>query len=86
MTFLTFGGACAPVVVDDRPDARRITPAPAATNLIRLFGLDRLPLGWRFTCRWHRQADGRLAAIWEPDIGPPSAALITQTQNLLRSE
>jgi hypothetical protein len=86
MTFLTFGGACAPTIVDDRPDARRITPAPATNNLIRLFGLDRLPLGRRLTCRWHRQPDGRLAAIWEPDISPSSAALTTQTQNLLRSE
>jgi hypothetical protein len=85
MTFLTFGGACAPVIVDNRPDARRITPAPA-TNLFRLYGLDRLPLGRRLTCRWHRQPDGRLAAIWEPDINPSSAALTTQTQNLLRSE
>jgi hypothetical protein len=41
----------------------------ATTNLVHLFGLDRLPVGRRqLVCHWHRDADGRLACIWEPDI------------------
>ncbi|HLG87554.1 MAG TPA: hypothetical protein VKZ79_10205 [Alphaproteobacteria bacterium] len=44
-------------------------PDKAATDLVRLFALDRLPFGTRrLVCRWRREADGRLAAHWEPDI------------------
>ena len=48
-----------------------IVPSKGATgNLVRLFGLDRLPLRRQpLVCRWHRDADGRLSCTWEPDIG-----------------
>ena len=41
-----------------------------AAELVRLFALDRLPARRPLACRWRVGADGRLAAIWEPDIGP----------------
>jgi len=41
----------------------------ATTNLVRLFGLDRPPVGRpQLVCHWRRDADGRLACIWGPDI------------------
>ena len=39
-------------------------------ELVRLFALDRLPARRPLHCRWRVGADGRLAAIWDPDIGP----------------
>jgi hypothetical protein len=40
-----------------------------ATGLVRLFALDTLPAHRTvLTCRWRRDADGRLSALWEPDI------------------
>ena len=42
-------------------------------DLVRLFALDRLPVGRpRLVCRWHCHADGGLACIWEPDNEPPA--------------
>lgn len=42
-----------------------------AADLARLLGLDRLSAApRRLVCRWRRDADGRLAAVWEPDIVP----------------
>jgi hypothetical protein len=42
----------------------------AATDLVRLFALDRLPAARRaFVCHWRRDADGLLGAVWEPEIG-----------------
>lgn len=44
----------------------------ATSDFVRLFALDdclsdgRSPL----ICHWQRDADGRLACIWEPDIQP----------------
>ena len=57
---------------------RRAAPAPAApnpavlnraaTDLVCLFGLDRIPAGRRrLACHWHPGPDGRLIAVWEPD-------------------
>jgi len=41
-------------------------------DLVRLFALDRLPARRpRLVCRWHRDADGRLACTWEPDNEQP---------------
>ncbi|MBV8650997.1 MAG: hypothetical protein JO255_05985, partial [Alphaproteobacteria bacterium] len=41
----------------------------AATGFERLFTLDTLPAHRTvLTCRWRRNADGRLSALWEPDI------------------
>ena len=40
----------------------------AAIDLNRLFGLDRLPDRPQLVCRWHRDSDGRLSCLWEPDI------------------
>ena len=53
-----------PAVVPDlarKPDT--------AAGLVRLFALDTLPPHrTALTCRWRRDADGRLSALWEPDI------------------
>jgi hypothetical protein len=66
MTFPIFGSECAPGVFDTRP-----TVEPGATqinavaiDLVRPFGLDRLPSGRQLVCRWHREVDGRLACLW----------------------
>lgn len=51
-------------------DIRPAAPG-AVANLVRLFGLDRLPEPRpRLVCRWHTDADGRLACAWELDITP----------------
>jgi hypothetical protein len=70
MTFLLLGGAYAPDLLDRRPAVERDTARvnAAATDLVRLFGLDRRSSNRRLVCCWHRDADGRLAATWEPDI------------------
>jgi hypothetical protein len=48
----------------------------AAGDLVRLFGLDRLPARRRLICHWHRDIDGRLTAVWEPDLsGTPRPGL-----------
>jgi hypothetical protein len=53
-------------------DVRPAAPSgvvPATTDLVRLFALDRLPVRRpRLACHWRRDADGRLACTWEPDI------------------
>ena len=42
----------------------------ANSDLVHLFALDRLPVDRQPpVCRWRRNADGRLACIWKPDIG-----------------
>ena len=47
-----------------------VSPRSATTSLVRLFALDRLPVGRRpLICHWHLDAHGRLACTWEPDIG-----------------
>ncbi|HEV8030554.1 MAG TPA: hypothetical protein VGP42_06000 [Stellaceae bacterium] len=73
MTLPVLGSVRAPAILDIGPAAEpRIVPASAgATDLVRLFALDRVPAGrQRLVCHWHRSADGRLACIWEPDIVP----------------
>jgi hypothetical protein len=53
--------------------AARPAPAtPAGADLVRLFGLDRLPTCRQLVCRWQREPDGRLASRWELDIAPLS--------------
>ncbi len=49
-----------------------IVSPKGAADRVRLFALDR-PGGRRLVCRWHRDADGRLACVWEPEIAavPP---------------
>jgi len=60
-------------IFDFRPTA---PPAPdrakeSTSEFVRLFALDRLPQGRRpLVCHWQRDADGRLACRWEPDIPP----------------
>jgi hypothetical protein len=70
MTFPIVGSECAPGILDIRPGAEPgdVQSNAAAIDLVRLFALDRLPRGRRLVCRWRRQADGRLACTWEPDI------------------
>jgi hypothetical protein len=41
-------------------------------DLVRLLALDCLAVGRpRLVCRWHRDADGRLACSWRPDNEQP---------------
>ena len=73
MTFPIVGGACAPGILDIcRAAAPGVVQSTAAiTDLVRLFALDDLPAARRqLVCHWHRDADGRLACTWEPDIVP----------------
>jgi hypothetical protein len=60
-------------MLDIRPAAEPgvASSSAAANDLARLFALDRLPAVRRqLVCHWRRQADGRLACSWEPDIAP----------------
>jgi hypothetical protein len=70
MTFPIVGSECAPGIIDTRPAAEPggVQSTAAGTDLVRLFALDRPPRGRRLVCRWRRQADGRLACTWEPEI------------------
>ena len=53
------------------PGTVSLTGSP---DLVRLFALDRLRVGRpRLVCRWHRDADGRLACLWEPDRDPQNS-------------
>jgi hypothetical protein len=59
-------------ILDVRLAARLgiVRPNGATINLVRMFGLDPLPVGRRpLICRWHVDADGRLVCTREPDIG-----------------
>lgn len=59
----------------------------AASDLTRLFSRDRAPaVTRRLICRWHRDADGRLAATWHHDrrvfaAGDPGRSVSTQRSN-----
>ena len=71
MTFLIFGSTFAPMVADRPAVAPGVVPSiKAATDLVRLFGLDRLPADRRLVCHWQREPGGRLTCHWEPDIVP----------------
>ena len=68
MTFPIIGSECAPGILDI-PEPGVVQPTATVTNLVRLFALDDLPATRRqLVCHWHRDADGRLACTWEPDI------------------
>jgi len=46
-------------------------------NLVDLFVLDTPPMSARrLVCHWRRDAGGRLACAWAPDIGPDPIASI----------
>jgi hypothetical protein len=62
-------------ILNVRSAAAPGTVSPKGTkDLVRLFALDRLPVGRpRLVCRWHRDADGRLACLWEPDGDPQNS-------------
>jgi hypothetical protein len=70
MTFPIVGSECAPGILDIRPAAEPgdVRTTAAAIDLVSLFVLDCPPRGRRLVCRWRRQADGRLACSWKPDI------------------
>jgi hypothetical protein len=57
-------------ILDLRPAAVPgiVPPREAATDLVRLFALDRLPERRRLSCHWRRGADGRLVCFWEPEV------------------
>jgi hypothetical protein len=59
-------------ILDIRPAAPGILPPPgAARDLAQLFALGGLSQGRRrLVCHWHRDGDGRLACVWEPDMAP----------------
>jgi hypothetical protein len=72
MTFNLLGSERAPTLIEVLPAAESgVIPTTRATkDFVRLFALDRVPIGRRqLVCHWHR-VDGRLASIWEPDIVP----------------
>lgn len=58
-------------ILDIRPPARtgKASPDRSASDLVRLLALDR-PLVRSLACRWHRDGDGRLVCLWEPDVAP----------------
>ncbi len=72
MTFPIFGSEPAPGILDIDPVAEpgMVSGSAGASDLVCLYRLDRRLLRRRLVCRWHREADGRLACIWEPDIVP----------------
>jgi hypothetical protein len=73
MTFPIFGSECASGILATRSAAEPSAPSSkvAATDLARVFALDNLPaLRRQLVCHWRRDADGRLACHWEPDIAP----------------
>jgi hypothetical protein len=51
-----------------RPQAAVVRSSRA--ELIRLAGLDRLPVQRRLVGHWQHDAEGRLALMWQADIGP----------------
>ena len=59
-------------ILDVRPAVRPFArPNGIASDFVRRFALDRLPKSRRpLICHWHRDVDGRLACVWEPDIPP----------------
>jgi hypothetical protein len=70
--------------LDVRPVIAPGIVAPNATNLVLLFALDAKPVSaQRLVCRWHRDANGRLVCVWEPDISPdPASSIRTNLPNL----
>jgi hypothetical protein len=66
------GAEMTAAILDVRPAAAPgiFRRKDATSDLVRRFALDRPPTGRRqLVCHWHREADGRLACVWEPDIG-----------------
>jgi hypothetical protein len=62
-------------------------PKGGTTDLVRLLALERLPASrQRLVCHWHRDADGRLACRWEPDIAPFRTANPNETQDSVENE
>jgi hypothetical protein len=62
-------------ILDRRPAAPgKAQSDSVTTDLVRVFGLDRLPAKGRLVCHWHRDAAGHLACRWELelDLGPDS--------------
>ena len=65
--FPVFRPAAAPGAAIDTTAVRGVARSTAG-DLVRLFGLDRLPTRRRLICHWHRDAEGRLTAVWEVDV------------------
>jgi hypothetical protein len=55
-------------ILEFRPAAPGPVSRAAATDLVRLFGLDRLPARRGLCCHWRCGADGRLMCIWQQDL------------------
>jgi hypothetical protein len=55
-----------------RPMTPDVVLPKSVGDLARLFALDRPSLRRELVCHWRRDADGRLACVWEPDIVPVS--------------
>lgn len=58
-------------ICEFRPAGGRdvVPSAVAQTELARQVGPDRLPAQRRLVCHWDRDGEGRLAGVWEADIG-----------------
>jgi hypothetical protein len=55
-----------------RPAPAAVVPNKGQGDLVRLFGLDRIqPRPHRLICHWQPGPDGRLVAVWEPDVVSP---------------
>jgi hypothetical protein len=59
--------ATAPDIVRPRP----ASATPAGAELVRLFGLDRLPARRPLGCHWQRDPEGRLASFWVAPVSQP---------------
>ena len=73
MTLPISGSERAPGILDSRPASEPdiVSSNPARTDLLRLFALyDVAAVRRQLVCLWRRQADGRLACTWKPDIAP----------------
>jgi hypothetical protein len=71
-TFPIFGSECAPGILDTHPavEPGAIKINAATTDVVRRLERSRLRESRRLVCRWHREGDGRLTCLWEPDIVP----------------
>jgi len=84
MIYAIFGSECAPGILEAGAAIQPLAVSANSTNLLNLFVLDAPPMSARrLVCHWRRDADGRLACAWAPDIGPdPIASIRPNLPNL----
>lgn len=77
MTYAIFGSECASGILDDRAAIQSRIISENRAKLAHLFVLDASPMSARrLVCHWRRDAYGRLACAWAPDIDPDPIASI----------